>query len=311
MPRTRCARVRLKLVRSSARRGFALLLVLVALATTPALVRADGIDTEAQQLSNAPSYKRRLAAALALSKSHEGRAVAALATALRRDSEVQIRRVVALALPKAIDETTPPRVRDVAMEALEKARDGDSDPKVRDLSDRALTKLAALRTKAPPPTGDHPAVFVHIGQAADLSTMAPKDTMPKLTKVVRGVVARKATDMSVEWPGALPTSKQLSDAGSRAFIVAATISAVDIKRSGTKAEIACTVSVRIAPWNGTDGAEKWVAHKAASASGSGKAMTGSANAAIEGGIRDCVLAVGEELTNKQVIPFLKRIAGDS
>lgn len=269
---------------------------------------ADAIDIEARQLRSSASYKRRLAAALALSKSHDGRAVAALATALRTDGEPQIRRVAALALPKALDATTPPRVRDVAIEALEKAAAGDKDAKVRDLAARALTKVAALRPKLAPGA---PAVYVHVGQGSDLSRKAPRDTMPRLTKVVRGVVQRKATDMATEWPGSPPTEKQLNAAGSRAFIVAATISAVDIKRSGTKAEIACTVSVRVAPWNGTDGSEKWVAQKAASASGSGKAMTGSANVAIEGGIRDCVLAVGEELTQKQVVPFLKRIAGDS
>lgn len=287
--------------------AFGVLVALVA-GVTPA--RADAIDLEARQLISSSSYKRRLAAALALSKSHDGRAVAALATALRTDSEAQIRRVAALALPKAIDATTPPRVRDVAIESLEKAAANDKDAKVRELSARALTKVAGLRTK-PELAPGKPAVFVHVGQAADLSSKAPKDTMPKLTKVVRGVVSRKAGDMSTEWPGSLPTEKQLTAAGSRAFIVAATISAVDIKRSGTKAEIACTVSVRVAPWNGTDGSEKWVAQKAASASGSGKAMTGSASGAIEGGIRDCVLAVGEEITQKQVVPFLKRIAGDS
>jgi hypothetical protein len=275
---------------------------------TPA--RADSIDNEVQQLSTAASYKRRLAAALALAKVHDGRAVAALASALRTDGEPQVRRVAALALPKALDESTPPRIRDVAITALEKAAANDKDAKVRDLAARALTKVAALRPKQDLSPG-MPAVFVHVGNTADLSTKAPKDTMPKLTKVVRGVVQRKASDMSVDWPGSLPTSKQLASAGSRAFIVAATISSVDIKRNGTKAEIACTVSVRVAPWSGTDGAEKWVAHKAASASGSGKAMTGSASGAIEGGIRDCVLAVGEEITQKQVVPFLKRIAGDS
>lgn len=288
----------------------ALFLVLVVLTATITPVLADAIDNEVQQLTSATSYKRRLAAALALSKSHDGRAVAALATALRTDDEAQIRRVAALALPKALDESTPPRVRDVAISALEKAAANDKDAKVRDLSARALTKVASLRSKQEPPAGI-PTVFVHVSNAADQSSKAPKDTMPKLTKVVRGVVKRKAIDMSTEWPGTLPTSKQLASSGARAFIVAATISKVDITRSGTKAEIACTVSVRVAPWNGTDGAEKWVAHKAASASGSGKAMTGSATGAIEGGIRDCVLAVGEEITQKQVVPFLKRIAGDT
>lgn len=269
---------------------------------------ADAISTEVSALGNAPSYKRRLAAALALSKSHEGRAVSALATALLKDDEVQIRRVAALALPKAMDASTPIEDRHVAFAALENVANGDPDPKVRDLAKRALTKLASLRP--PPPAGALPPVMVHIGEATDLSSKAPRDTMPKLTKAVRGVVSRRAGDLAITQPGKIPTERQLIASNSKGFIVAATISAVDITRSANKAEIACTVSVRVAPWNGSDGSEKWVAHKAASASGSGKAMTGAGADQIMSGIRDCVLAVGEEVTVKQVVPFLKRVAGD-
>lgn len=286
------------------------LLAALTVCLTAATARADAIDDEAAQLASASSYKRRLAAALALARSHDGRAVVALASALRRDREAQVRRVAALALPKAVDASTPPRIRDAALGALEHAAARDADPKVRELSARALTKLAALRPQPEPPPGARPSVFVHIGAATDLSSQAPKDTAPRLAKVVRDVVARRAGDLSTEWPGALPTEKQLAASGARAFIVAATISAVTVSRSGSKAEIACTVSVRVAPWNGTDGAERWTAHKAASASGSGKALTGAAPAAVQGGIRDCVLAVGEELTGKQVVPFLKRVAVD-
>ena len=286
-----------------------MLVAALVLSVASAPVHADSISTEASALSTAPSYKRRLAAALALSKSHDGRAVSALATALIKDGEVQIRRVAALALPKAMDASTPTDDRHVAFAALEVASTRDADPKVRDLSARALSKLESLRP--PPPTSKMPPVFVHIGDATDLSSKAPRDTMPKLTKMVRGVVSRRARDLATEWPGKLPTERALIAAGSRAFIVAATISAVEITRSANKAEIACTVSVRVAPWSGSDGAEKWVAHKAASASGSGKAMTGTGAEQINSGIRDCVMAVGEEVTAKQVVPFLKRIAGDT
>lgn len=271
---------------------------------------ADAIATEASALRAAPSYKRRLAAALALAKSHDGRAVIALATALRKDDEAQIRRVAALALSKSVDVSTPAAERDAAFAALERAAKDDADPKVRDLARRALGKLAALRPAAPP-SGNAPAVFVHIGDATDLSNKAPREVMPRLTKVVRGVVTKRAGDLSTTWPGGkVPTQQQLTASGARAFIVAATISAVDVTRMANKTEIACTVSVRVAPWNGSDGAEKWVAHKAASASGSGKALTGSGADAVAGGIRDCVMAVGEEVTAKQVVPFLKRVAGD-
>ena len=41
----------------------------------------------------------------------------------------------------------------------------------------------------------------------------------------------------------------------------------------------------------SDGAERWEAPKAATAKGSGMAETGSSDALVAGGIRDCVLAV--------------------
>ena len=288
--------------------GSALLVVLLVLVLAPVPARADQIDDEARQLGSAPGYKRRLAAVLALSKSHEGRAVAALARALTQDGEAQIRRVAALALAKAVDATTPADARDAAFAALDRAV-ADRDQKVREIASGTLQKLAPLRPRAPR-TGDAPDVYVHVGDAGDLSSKAGVDTLTRLRKTVRQVVARRAPDVATEWPGKLPTAKQLTGAGTRAFIVAATVSALEIKRDGGKATIACTVSVRIAPWGGTDGAEKWVAHKAASASGSGKAMTGNSPAQITGGIRDCVLAVAEEVTAKQVVPFLKRLVAD-
>ena len=57
------------------------LAVVTALLLLAGAARADTIDTNIQQLKD-PSYKIRLAAVLALSKSHEPRAVIALADAL-------------------------------------------------------------------------------------------------------------------------------------------------------------------------------------------------------------------------------------
>ena len=55
------------------------------------------------------------------------------------------------------------------------------------------------------------------------------------------------------------------------------------------------------------GAERWVAHRAASASGSGRATTSGTPRAIAAGIRDCVNAVAEEVTAGQVVPFLRKV----
>ena len=73
--------------------------------------------------------------------------------------------------------------------------------------------------------------------------------------------------------------------------------------------IACTVAIRIAPWGGRDGGERWEANRAASASGSAKATTSNRDRDIKSGVRDCVEAVTEDVTSRQVVPFLKRLAG--
>lgn len=269
---------------------------------------ADVVDDEAKQLASAPGYKRRLAAVLALSKSHDARAVRALAEALRKDKEVQIRRVAALALGKATDATTPIAAREVAQAALTTATK-DKDDKTRDIAGRSLEKVSALAR--PAPVGDAPSVYVHLGDGVDLSSKAPRDALGKLVRSVRATVARRAPGVATEWPGQPPTAKQLEASGARAFLVAPTISALVVEKKGNRAEVACTVSVRIAPWGGTDGSEKWSAQRAASASGSGKAITSGDAASIASGMRDCVLAVGEEVTASQVVPFLRKLIGDS
>ncbi|MBL8624760.1 MAG: hypothetical protein JNK64_25860 [Myxococcales bacterium] len=284
-----------------------LVTLLLAVASAHA-AHADVIDDEAKQLKTAPGYKRRLAAVLALAKSHDARAVRALADGLRTDKEVQIRRVAALALGKAVDATTPAAARDAAIAALTVATK-DKDEKTRDIAGRSLEKVRALAR--PAPVGNAPAIYVHLGDGVDLSSKAPRDALPKLVRSVKATVAKRTPGVATEWPGTPPTAKQLEASGTRAFVVAPTISALAVLKKGNQAEVACTVSVRVAPWAGTDGAEKWAAQQAASASGSGKAITSSDATSIAGGMRDCVLAVAEEVTATRVVPFLRKLIGDS
>jgi hypothetical protein len=148
-------------------------------------------------------------------------------------------------------------------------------------------------------------VFVNVENANDITKRAASTTAG-LTKVVRGTV--KAKGYSVDWPGGPPTQAQLTDSGAVAFVVGATVKAIDITPKGSQTEVSCTLAFRIAPWNGTDGTEAWEANRAASASGSAKAVTGKGDRAVAGGIRDCVEAVGQEITSRQVLPFIKRLA---
>jgi hypothetical protein len=275
---------------------------------------ADAIDQNVRDLQNSEqSYKLRLAAALALSKSKDARAVIAIADALTKDEDSTVRRVSALALEKMVDARTPEDARELALDALERAFKDDGDSRVRDTAGKALKALSGLRRTrkvAPPPTtqprGDKPEVFVNIDTTTDQSKKAPADAPDRVTKVVKKGIEK--TGYATSWPGGLPTSSELSSARSKAFIVASTVKVIETSRVGHQTQVACTVAIRVAPWSGKDGGEKWEANKAASASGSAKAMTGNSDREVAGGVKDCLEAVSEDVTSRQILPFLKHLA---
>ena len=278
--------------------------------------RADTIDANIDQMRDA-SYKVRLAAALALSKSHDPRAVIALADALagthQKDEEPTIRRVAALALGKMIDARTADDARELGLSALAEAAANDADLKVRATALRAQQDLAGLRHKKKepqqhpePPPSDRPGVFVNIDNTTDQSKVAPSDVPERLSRVVRKTIER--TGYATTWPGPLPTQTELATSHSRAFIVASTVKKVEFSKVSRQTQISCKVEIRVAPWSGVDGGEKWEANKAASASGSAKAMTGNSDREIAGGVLDCLEAVTEDVTARHILPFLKRLA---
>lgn len=281
---------------------------LVVLVLCAGIASADTIDQNVKELGSG-GYKMRLAAALALSKSKDPRAVIALADALMSDADPTIRRVSAISLEKMVDERTADDAKTLALDAIERAAKKDRDDKVKATAAAAMRSLSGLRTtkaqKASGGGGSKPEVFVTI-EASDQSKQAPADAPARLTKIVKAGVEK--TGYATSWPGGLPTEAELSSNRSRAFIVASTVKKVEVQRTARNATIACTVSIRIAPWSGKDGGEKWEANKAASAQGSAKAQTGVSQREIDAGVRDCLEAVAEDVTGRQVVPFLKRLA---
>jgi hypothetical protein len=265
---------------------------------------ADTIDTSVKEL-HAKSQKVRLAATLALSKSKDARAVIAVSGALSDDADPTIRRVSALALEKMVDENTADDARELAFSALEEAAKKDRDAKVKTTASSALKALAPMRS-APASKTRGPSVFVNIDNTVDQSNKAPKDAPDRVVRIVRKSIER--TGYATSWPGGLPTSRELTQNKSQAYIVAANVKRIDVTKGARQTTIACTVAIRVAPWSGKDGGEKWEANKAASASGSAKAMTGNSDRDVAGGMRDCLEAVAEDVTNRQVVPFLKRLA---
>jgi hypothetical protein len=274
---------------------------------------ADTVEYNVHELGSSDSYKIRLAAAFALAKSHDPRAVIALADALIRDDDATIRRVCALALEKTVDAHTAADARELAIDALEKAAANDADAEARETASRVWKALTPLRRRgakassapATPPPSDKPPVFVNIDATTDQSRKLSGDTAARLTRIVKRNVER--TGYSTSWPGGLPTQAELASSRSHAFIIASTVKTIDITRTGRRTEIACTVAIRVAPWSGTDGGEHWEANRAASASGSAKATTNNSERDIASGMRDCIEAVAEDVTSRQVVPFLRRL----
>jgi hypothetical protein len=285
------------------------------LAMAAASARADAIDKQAKDLRGESPYKVRLAATLALAKSRDARAVIALSGVLSHDEDATLRKLSALALEKMVDAKTDVDARELALGALESAQ-SDADTSVRDAAARVYKVLAPLHghpasnggaTSSGASAANKPAVFVKVDQVLDASKKLPPGGKEQLGKIVTTTVER--TGYSTSWPGGtLPTSTELGK--SHAFIVASTVKAIDVTKSGRSASIACTVQIRVAPWGGSDSGERWEANKAASASGTAKATTGSADKEIQSGVRDCIEAVGEDVTQRQVVPFLKKLASN-
>jgi len=267
-------------------------------------VSADAIADNVEDLEGAEGYKVRVSAAVALSKSTDDRAVAALARALRDDRDAAVRRVAALALKKIVSVSTGQKARTAALDALRAARK-DKDKKVRKAAEKALDALESiLATKKP-------RVFVNVDAPTDKTKKAGGDAVSELGRVVRAQVTRSSKEYAVEWPGTLPTGDELERHGTRAFIVAASVSKLTMKKAGGRVEVACSVEIRVAPWNGSDGKERWTAGQTGKATGSGKATTGTSDRAIAMGVVDCVGAVGEQLTADKVVPFIKGLASSN
>ena len=262
---------------------------------------ADPIDQNVKE-STHKTQKVRLGATLALTKSKDPRAVLAVSSRLTNDDDATIRRVSALALEKMVDENSADDAKSLALDALERAARSDRDANVKKAATETLKALAHLKKKV----GGKPSVFVNIDTMQDQSKRAPKDAPDRVVKIVRRSIEK--TGYSTSWPGGLPTSKELSANKSQAYIVAANVKKLDVTKGARQTTIACTVAIRVAPWSGKDGGEKWEANKAASASGSAKAVTGNSERDVNVGMRDCLEAVADDVTNRQVVPFLKRLA---
>jgi hypothetical protein len=267
----------------------------------------DPMTVPIRQLSDR-SYKIRFAAAFSLWKSRDPRAVFAIANALTYDDDSSVRRIAAIVLSKMIDATTGVDARELGLDALAAAATNDPDQKVRAIAARGYQDLVGLRRKSDELEPAKPKVFVNVDRTTDLSKMVPSNAGKQIARIVRKSV--ECIGYATSWPGGPPTQSDLTRNHARAFIIASTVKKIELTKLSDRVQVSCDLEIRVAPWSGTDGGERWDANKAASTSGSSKAMTGNSNGEIAGGVRDCLDAVAEDVT-RQIMAFLKRVAANS
>lgn len=294
------------------RRAFVAVIVPLLIIGAPRLVVADEFEVQARELFRGEPFKVRLSAALWLSRrgGADGRAVSLLATALGRDKERTVRHLAATALGEMVGGDTPSAPRARAMSALDRAAATDRDRKVRAAAKTALLKIRA-RMPRPEEKSDGDGfggVFLHVGPVVDPARKLPPGGAPKVEAAVRGALVKGELHGAVSQPGkSLPRSRDLRAARQRGFYLGTSIAEVKSRKIGRRLEVRCKLSVRVTPWTGDDGEEKLVAERTASATGSGVVTTAPAGA--KAAVLDCLTSVGEEVTARQIVPFLRRFDG--
>ena len=144
-----------------------------------------------------------------------------------------------------------------------------------------------------------PAVFVLV----DAATGTASDARTKLTAAVKRDIER--IGYATSWPGGSPSAAALRSSGAHAFVVAPAVTKLEIGRAGSTTHIACSITMRVARWSGTDGAEHWEPGRAAFANASATTTTSNRERDIQLGSAHCVEAAAGELSSRHVLPFLR------
>jgi hypothetical protein len=149
-------------------------------------------------------------------------------------------------------------------------------------------------------------VFVMVERVADLTHSVPSPMRDRAAHSVQRVVGR--TGYATRWPHGLPTSRALAAQRCRGFVIATAIDAVEVTRDGARTQIRCSVSLRVAAWNGTDGGERWEPNTTATARASAATTSSSQRQRIDDATGDCLDSAITAATSERVVPFLRRIS---
>lgn len=279
--------------------GWVLAAAAVVLALLVGVARADDVDDLLGDLKNGRDYKVRLAAALALTKRGDVRAIPGLLAALD-DKDRNVRTTAVIGLGKLVDASSAESTRKRVIAALDEVAKGDPGDtatkqaiKVRD----AIAKLGSAGS----------AKITQGGAYFDLAPMSAKapgaEALRDLMRatVIKGLKRVDAGNM-LEWPGGkAPTVKDLERAQVRGYHVDGNILEVTVTEKGAASLVSCRISMLIATYPG----------KSIFGFLEGGAKVQGSNTAkdIELAKQDCVTAVVEDLVAKKIMPTIRTKAG--
>ena len=262
--------------------------IVVGLAAGLGTARADVIDHRVKQLERG-DYKVRMSAVLSLSKnSSDPRAIKSLAKALTEDSERTIRKLAAMSLRK-LGPNSPGWALRLAVRALTHAAKHDRDRAVRKA---ARTALATLRPRKPRRSSR--SFFVEIGRPTDATKRLSSSSNQAVASAVRSTLSKLAPEYSLKRP------RRHTGKG---FFVGPRVTRLTVKARGNLAKVSCSLSMALSPWSSKAGKQRLMD---GSAQVTGNATVTTSRRGVRQASHECVVTVAQELTRRQVVPFLRR-----
>ncbi len=259
-------------------------LFLTVLSATPAF--ADKIDDLAHALTQDPSYKVRVQAALVLGKLGDKRAVQSLVFALRNDTEESVRGVAATSLGRLGDKS--------AANALLQATNDPSEF-VRAQAKKALELVSSAQAALPGPRAGAK-YYVAIGFEGGL-----KSGNAQYVQLVRDTLAKelqKLPTVTLSVGAGAPTAQALAAKRLKGFVVDGSIQRLSASRVGGQQQIDCDLRAFVATF--PDKSIKMMTTEGASL------QTGSGPSDEFSGKRDCLMAAVEAVRD-DVNKFLQTV----
>ncbi|MBK6848663.1 MAG: HEAT repeat domain-containing protein [Proteobacteria bacterium] len=216
---------------STARVRTAIVVALLLLA--PRVGRADRVDSLAQLLATAPSYKVRLQIAITLGRLGDRRAVPALIAALR-DADQNVQGAAAAALGQIGDRRADAQLRLL----LERTRSV--------FVQKQVGQALALLQEGPPLPADA-RFFVAVGTVANRATTGGTQLSQRLAESLLRRFAQ-TPGVAAGQRDRLPSARRLRQHGAVSYLIDGSIEALSHQASGSEILLSCTIRVSLATY---------------------------------------------------------------